>query len=160
AERARPRGHAPLADPRQRSPDRPGQQVVTTSIQPLAAVTDSDDRFGIGNVYPDLHWLNLARDAGVRWNRWEFRWSSIERREGISFWSGSDLIADTNQSARTKLKAILISTPRWDEGKPDHETSTPRGLYEPWDYPANTWGRFVRTIAERYRGRVQAWEIW
>jgi hypothetical protein len=136
-------------------------QVPTglSSIQPLPAVTESDDRFGIGNVYPDPHWLSLAQYAGMQWNRWEFRWSSIEPRAGHFDWAGSDRVVDASRSAHLNVQGILISTPRWAEARGSH-TVVPSGLYEPWDSPANTWGRFVRTIAERYRGRVQAWEIW
>lgn len=136
-------------------------QVPTgvSSIQPLPAVTDSDDRFGIGNVYPDPHWLTLAQNAGMRWNRWEFRWSSIEPRAGQYDWAGSDRVVEESRAARLSVQGILISTPRWAEAR-SPGSAIPSGLYEPWDSPANTWGRFVQTIAERYRGRVQAWEVW
>jgi hypothetical protein len=129
------------------------------SITPLPAVTDSDDRFGIGNVYPEPHWFNLARTAGMRWNRWEFRWSAIEPRASRFEWAGSDQVVDANHAAGLKLQGILISTPRWAEAR-QRDGVIPSGLYEAWDSPRNTWGTFVRTIAERYRGRVQAWEVW
>ncbi len=132
---------------------------VTTSITPLPAVTDSDTRFGIGNVYPEAHWFSLARNAGMRWNRWEFRWSAIEPRPGRFDWEGSDRVVASNREARLDLQGILISTPRWAEARTDSGI-IPSGLYEPWDSSRNTWGTFVRTIAERYRGRVQAWEVW
>jgi polysaccharide biosynthesis protein PslG len=130
-----------------------------SSIQPLPAVTDSDDRFGIGNVYPDPHWLTLAQYAGMRWNRWEFRWSSIEPRAGQYDWAGSDRVVEESQAAHLNVQGILISTPRWAEAR-TASSAVPSGLYEPWDAPTNTWGRFVRAMAERYRGRVQAWEVW
>jgi len=130
-----------------------------SSIQPLPAVTDSDDRFGIGNVYPDPHWLKLAQYAGMQWNRWEFRWSAIEPRAGQYDWSGSDRVVEASRSAQLRVQGILISTPHWAEAHTANGV-IPSGLYEPWDSPANTWGRFVQAIAERYRGRVQAWEVW
>jgi len=130
-----------------------------SSIQPLPAVTDADDRFGIGNVYPDPHWLTLAQSAGMRWNRWEFRWSAIEPGAGQWDWDGSDRVVEASRTARLNVQGILISTPRWAETR-TASSALPSGLYEPWDSPANTWGRFVQTIAERYRGRVQAWEVW
>jgi O-glycosyl hydrolase len=134
-------------------------QPGVTSIQALPAVTDSDDRFGIGNVYPDQHWLTLAQNAGMHWNRWEFRWSTIEPRAGQFDWDGSDRVVDASRAARLNVQGILISTPRWAETR-SANSAIPSGLYEPWDSPANTWGQFVRAIAERYRGRVQAWEVW
>jgi hypothetical protein len=130
------------------------------NVQPLPAVSDSDERFGIANIYPHPHWLTLARDAGMRWNRWEFRWSSIEAHQGRYDWGGSDEVVEASRSAGLKVQGILISTPRWAEARTPAGGSVPRGLYEPWDSPGNTWGRFVQAIAERYRGRVHAWEIW
>ncbi|MBC7225990.1 MAG: hypothetical protein H5T61_01980 [Thermoflexales bacterium] len=46
-------------------------------------------------------------------------------------------------------------------------TTPPRGLYEEWNDwttadgdPVNTWGRFVYTVAYRYRDSVKYWEVW
>lgn len=46
-------------------------------------------------------------------------------------------------------------------------TTPPRGLYEEWDDwttddgdPVNYWGRFVYTVAYRYRDSVKHWEVW
>src|SRR5215207_3340748 len=82
-----------------------GQHGVQ-SIQPLPAVTDSDERFGIANVYPHPHWLTLARNAGMRWNRWEFRWSTIEARQGRFDWGGSDEVVEASRSAGLKVQGI------------------------------------------------------
>src|SRR5215211_2235576 len=58
-----------------------GQQLQA-SVQPVPGVVEGDDRFGIGNVYPEAHWHTRARNAGMRWNRWEFRWTNIETQQG------------------------------------------------------------------------------
>lgn len=135
-------------------------QAPRPSIQPLPGVTEGDDRFGIGNLYPEEHWLRLARGAGMRWNRWEFRWAAIEPRRGQFDFEGPDYVVEFNHRHGLKLQGILISLPKWAEARTAEGGIVPRGLYEPWDSPANTWGVWVRTMAERYRGRVQAWEIW
>ncbi len=53
-----------------------------------------------------------------------------------------------------------------NETPPCH-TTPPRGLYEEWNDwttadgdPINYWGRFVYTIAYRYRDSVKHWEVW
>jgi hypothetical protein len=140
-------------------PAAPGGQGPP-SVQPLPAVMESDERFGIGNIYPHPHWLTLARNAGMRWNRWEFRWSAIEPHEGHYEWEGSDLVVEASRQAGLKIEGVLVGLPRWAEARTAEGGIVPRGLYEPWDSPRNVWGRFVQRIAERYRGRVQAWEIW
>lgn len=141
------------------APAAQSQQGVR-SVQPLPAVTDSDDRFGIGNIYPHPHWLTLAQWAGVRWNRWEFRWNEIEPRPGHFDWGGADEVVAASRAAGLKIQGTLTGLPRWAEARTPSGGIIPRGLYEPWDSPTNTWGRFMRAIAERYRGQVQAWEIW
>ena len=135
-------------------------QGTRPSIQPLPGITEGDDRFGIGNIYPEEHWVRLAHGAGMRWNRWEFRWAAIEPRRGQLDLEGPDYIVDYNQRAGLKLQGVLISIPKWAEARTPEGGIVPSGLYEPWDSPANTWGVWVRTMAERYRGRVQAWEVW
>lgn len=53
------------------------------------------------------------------------------------------------------------------DGTPLCMTTPPRGLSEEWDDrttadgdPINYWGRFVYTLAYRYRDSVKHWEIW
>lgn len=38
--------------------------------------------------------------------------------------------------------------------------SPPRGLYLPWDDPANLWGQYVHTVVSRYGDEVKHWEMW
>jgi len=135
-------------------------QAPRPSVQPLPGVTEGDEHFGIGNLYPEEHWLRLARGAGMRWNRWEFRWADIEPRRGQLDLDGPDYVVDYNARHGVKLQGVLISLPKWAEARTAEGGIVPRGLYEPWDSPANAWGVWVRTMAERYRGRVQAWEVW
>ena len=101
-----------------------------------------------------------AQNAGMQWNRWEFRWDNIERARGHLDWGGSDEVVEASTGRGPEGAGHPRSARLAGRRRARADGVIPRGLYEPWDSPRNTWGRFVRTIAERYRGRVQAWEIW
>ncbi len=76
------------------------------------------------------------------------------------------------QSLRLNLSPSLPHAPVFREtvvpmSAPPCMTTPPRGLYEEWNDwttadgdPVNTWGRFVYTVAGRYRDAVKYWEVW
>ena len=145
---------------------------------PLGALLPggNDPRFGLANVLPDgagvpgqarsatVAWMTRAREAGAGGNRWELRWDRIEPRRGEYDWSEVDRVVAANQAAGMPLLAILIGTPAWaGDGS---ASAVPAGLDAPPILPdgtvvaANAWGRFVHTLASRYRGRIAAYEVW
>jgi hypothetical protein len=136
----------------------------------------NDPRFGLANVLPDgagvpgqarsatVAWMTRARDAGAGGNRWELRWDRIEREPGRYDWGEVDAIVAANEAAGLPLLAILIGTPVW--AADGRASSVPTGLDAPPVMPdgtvgeRNVWGRFVHAAAQRYRGRIAAYEIW
>lgn len=141
---------------------------------PAQAATP-DSRFGMVNVLPDgydLHkipghkWMSLAKDAGVRSNRWEFRWDEIQSEPGPGSWATTDWIVGENAKAQMNLTGVLIATPAWASttGRPGR--SVPIGLDEPplladgSPNPANTFANFSYWTAKRYAGRVSTWQVW
>jgi hypothetical protein len=146
---------------------RPSTRQPTTTVP--------DPRFGLANILPDgwpipgvpastnVPWMTLAQQAGAAGNRWELRWDTIERSPGRYDWSAADAVVAANQAAGLPLLAVLIGTPPWAgpaAGAP------PRGLAEPPILPDGTvgpnnpWAAFVHAAASRYRGRVEAYEVW
>ncbi|MBM2812256.1 MAG: exported protein of unknown function [Chloroflexi bacterium] len=122
----------------------------------LAPVTDPDDRWGFNAVYPDPASGRLAREAGARWNRWEFRWDVVEATRGQPRWGDYDTLVNSTIANGLKVQGILISVPAWAKDS----KSLPQGLNLAWDNPQNIWGRFVRDAATRYKGKIKHWEIW
>jgi hypothetical protein len=132
-------------------------------------------RFALANVMPDgaavpgvpgaggVAWMARAREAGAGGNRWELRWDAIERVRGSYDWAEVDRVVAANQGAGMPLLAILIGTPIWAgtaAGAPPVGLDAPSIMPDGSLNSANPWGRFVHDLASRYRGRIDAYEIW
>jgi len=86
-------------------------------------------------------WLNLEPRRG----EWQF--------EQLDF-----IVAEANRRAVPVL-LTLGSTPRWASARPDEPCSYGTGCAaEPRDLA--DWERYVRTVATRYRGRIECYEVW
>lgn len=149
-------------------------QLPVLSARKLATI-DSGRRFGLANVLPDgwsvpgapasgtVAWIARALDAGAAGNRWELRWDQVELAPGVYDWSAIDRVVSANEVAGMPLLLILIGTPPWAgaaAGAPPNGLEAASILPDGSLSPANPWGRFVHTVAARYRGRVLAYEVW
>ncbi|MBV9174401.1 MAG: cellulase family glycosylhydrolase, partial [Chloroflexi bacterium] len=106
--------------------------------------------------------LDLLRQAGVGWIRQELPWEQIEPgakgdftdpKFGGSTWAKFDDIVDQANAMGLHLILRLDTSPRWalPADAPDG-LSPPVNDQDYWD--------FVAEVAERYRGRVAAYQIW
>jgi hypothetical protein len=92
-----------------------------------------------------------VHDLGLGWVKQQVRWEQIEGTPGIYGWEGLDHIVDTYN--RSGLKILLsVST------SPDWARTNPSGHGPPDDY--GHFSAFMREMAMRYQGRVNAYEIW
>ena len=101
-----------------------------------------------------------ADAAGVRWTRLVFWWSALQPdgpQSWNSFYFPDDLLQAELDSGR-QVVGLLLKTPDWAGSGGPH--SVPHGLGLPLDHPDNHWARFARTMAERYKGRIDHWVIW
>lgn len=99
--------------------------------------------------------LELLRAAGLRVLRVSLGWDAIEPekdRYDLTFW---DAFVDMAvREFGVTLVPYVAYTPRWNsDGSPEDFWKTP-----PRD--AAEFGQIVRLLAERYRGRIHAWELW
>jgi endo-1,4-beta-mannosidase len=105
--------------------------------------------------------FDIAANMGFEWHRGGVAWAGIEiNLWGYHFyWKDADRLV--NNSVRTGIKMLwpLAFTPWWCSSKgnvtyedPDYYTYPPNNM--------SAWYNFVKTIAERYRGKITAWEIW
>jgi hypothetical protein len=106
--------------------------------------------------------LELLRAAGVSWVRQELPWEQIEPVAkgqttdpsfGGSTWTKFDDIVDRSAAMGMQAMLRVDTSPRWalPPGAPD-------GLSPPADF--TDYFDFVAAVAERYRGRVAAYQIW
>jgi hypothetical protein len=97
--------------------------------------------------------LQLVQDASFRWVKQELPWREIEgAAKGTWNWETADRII--NQIEAHGLKGIvrLGSQPAWAAHVPLPEISPPDNLQDFYDY--------VFAVASRYKGRVEAYQIW
>lgn len=99
--------------------------------------------------------LDRLADAGVGWVRVDVGWTSVEEQGPgqESAWY-LDRLETTVTDARARglsVLATLWATPSWANGGGARET--------PPDDEAQ-YARAARSLAQRFRGRVAAWEVW
>jgi hypothetical protein len=158
----------------------------------LPPVTETDGRAGAcysfyheGNERP---YLQMAYDAGSRWDRFDFSWPDIEPSKGAWDFGPHDTLVNDLVAAGIDMVGILLWTPDWAATSPDAgldgrafdqrpfgwyapvprgvaldagaASSPPQGLYLAWNDPNNHWGNYVYTIVSRYGDRVKHWEMW
>jgi len=135
----------------------PASPHAAASAAALPPVTDADDRWGFNAIPADGAVQRLARDAGARWTRAEFRWDRLEATRGRPIWTESDRLVDSMIREGISVQGILISTPDWAK---ETRGFLPQGLNLPYTDPQNLWARYVRDVATRYKGKVRYWEVW
>ena len=127
---------------------------LTVLYTPAGAQTTGDWRFGVVESYTAP---NSARELGTAWTRIRFQWADAQTG-GPDSWTPqiSDEQIEQELAAGRLVVGLLIGIPEWAVD----EDGLPQGLWLPYDDPGNTWGSFVRQIAERYAGRIDHWVIW
>jgi hypothetical protein len=95
--------------------------------------------------------LALIRGANAGWVRINLPWREINPEPDRWVWGPTDAVVRSARSQGLKVLAILSAAPVW-AGSNGNGTAPPLEIAH--------WQRFVRKVARRYAGRVQAYEIW
>lgn len=94
-------------------------------------------------------------DAGIEWVRIDLGWSSFQEngRDSYSQWyfDRADSVINELRANGIKVMGLLWATPGWANGGQPREVPPD----DPGDY-----GVIARKVAEHFRGRVDAWEVW
>ena len=90
--------------------------------------------------------LKAMQRAGIKWGRQDFTWRRIEREPGVYEWEPYDRLVEACRKHGILLFGDLAYAPKF------HDPRTPAG--------AEAYAAFARAAAERYRGRVDHWQIW
>lgn len=100
--------------------------------------------------------LDLVRDMGFGWVKQIFAWRDMEQIEkGHYDWYRPDLIVGMVEEHGLKLLARIDHQPFWAQ---EDGGATPLSSAPPKD--DQDFGDFCRVFADRYRGRIGAYEIW
>lgn len=94
--------------------------------------------------------LGYVDDLGGEWVRQQIWWKDIEGAKGYYSWDELDNVVDAVGRHHRKLLVSIVRSPGW--------ATTTGGNGMPAD-PADL-GNFLSEMATRYRGRIQAYEIW
>jgi transcriptional regulator with XRE-family HTH domain len=87
------------------------------------------------------------------------RWANLEPQPDVFDWSILDRLVGAAQQVGIPATFVFGGTPGW---------AAPAGPKAPYDDGSRTtppddlaeWDRFVRTLVTRYRGRIEAYEVW
>ena len=164
-----------------------------TNVTPLPPVTEPDGWAGACYSFyenPERPYVQMALDAGSRWDRFDFNWPNIEPSDNNWNLAAYDSLVNDLHSAGTSMIGIPLWTPDWaatgglrglqvpsfDRRPPgwyapgpraswtpmaiSAASSPPEGLGLPWNDPNNHWANYVYTIVSRYGDRVKHWEMW
>ncbi len=96
-----------------------------------------------------------VQDAGFHWVKFQLPWKDVERDgHGMFHWDRIDTIVDGLHNAGLKIIVSIAKAPPW--ARPGNADLTVDGP------PADnqTFADFVGAFAQRYKGRVQAVELW
>ncbi|MCP4361263.1 MAG: hypothetical protein GY796_24910 [Chloroflexi bacterium] len=101
--------------------------------------------------------LEMTHEMGFGWVKQNFSWRDIEPAEKGSYdWYRPDRIVEQTNEAGLKLLVRIDRNPLWsvralpDELIRDHQP--------PVEY--QDFGDFCQTLAERYKGRIHAYQVW
>lgn len=95
--------------------------------------------------------VDLARRAGLSWVRVTIPWRAVNPARGEWRWESADALVEPHAQAGHRVLAILSTAPAW-------AGSNANGTRPPEDVAL--WQEYVARVAERYRGKVEAYEVW
>ena len=98
--------------------------------------------------------LSHVQALGIGWIKQQVEWKLWNPAPGQYDWGRLDAIVDACSARGLKILFSVVKAPNWARPAGDD-----RSVAGPPADP-NTYAEFVRQMAARYKGRVQAYEIW
>lgn len=107
---------------------------------------------------PPTQWVDAMVGSLRLWDSGT-RWGDVAPRAGVWNFDRMDAYVAAAEAHGAGVLYTLGSTPRWASARPDEP-----GPYGPGcaaePVQLAHWEEYVRRVAERYRGRIQAYELW
>jgi|GEM_PF-3765521 len=92
----------------------------------------------------------MVRMSGVKWVRERIAWGGVEPAPDNFNWTNYDEVADLLHSEGLQISQVMDFAPQWTfENSPGPAPQDLTGVY-----------RFLKTAVGRYKGKIQAWEMW
>jgi LysM repeat protein len=98
--------------------------------------------------------VSTVKNMGLGWIKHQIVWKDFETSKGNINWSNMDALVNSCYNAGLKVLLSVVKAPTWARGSladltVDGPPANPQDLAD-----------FVGAMAERYKGKVQAYEIW
>ena len=152
--RLRPRRpHARAVRPRPRALALAGLLTALAALSATSAPAASAAEPGAALAAPNGVQIAAVKTLGLHWVRVFATWPDIEPERGVfaANWLASYEGLFHSLPAGTKVIVDVVGTPSWETGSGDEHTPPAN----PQEYAA-----FVGALAQRWAGRVAAFEIW
>jgi len=138
-------------------------------LDPVAADDLQSPNAIIPSSYFGLHIHHLAYPVPTpwpnmpvpEWRLWDadVTWADVEPGKGQWRFEKLDSYVSLAQQHGTGILLTLGGSPRWASARPNVRSNyTPGFTGEPANI--DDWRTFVKTVTLRYKGRIQAYEIW
>ncbi|MDQ1708659.1 MAG: polysaccharide biosynthesis protein PslG [Frankiaceae bacterium] len=131
---------------------------VTTATPEATGPQVRPEFFGLHIHSPASNWPAVAFGSTRLWDS-GVTWKQLQPSRGT--WSFSALDAQVAQAnaAHKDIIMVLGVTPVWAAARPAETANYGAGsASEPKNL--DDWTAYVRTLAERYRGKITQWELW
>lgn len=95
------------------------------------------------------------------WRLWDAGviWANLEPQKGKWDFATLDKYVELGEKNEVEIVLVLGQTPTWASARPTEQAVYGKGFgAEPQNI--DDWRNYVRTVAERYKGRIRHYEIW
>jgi len=96
--------------------------------------------------------INHLKQLGFTWVKQQVEWFRYNPAPGQYDWGPLDRIVDSCNANGINILFSVVKAPKWARPPGDTDEGPPAD--------PNTYGEFLKAMASRYKGRVQAYEIW
>lgn len=94
----------------------------------------------------------LVNNAAFGWIRQQAPWEDLQAADGTIYWGELDKVVNEAHAKGIKVLLSVVRSPEWASENGTH------GLPSRRNFPK--FGDFMQRMAQRYKGKVQAYEIW
>jgi len=98
--------------------------------------------------------VNIVKDMGFGWIKHQIVWKDFETSKGNINWGDIDALVNSAHEAGLNVLLSVVKAPAWARG-PLADLTVDGPPRDPQDL-----ANFMGAMAERYRGKVQAYEVW
>jgi hypothetical protein len=148
----------PAPPPAQETPEAPQPTPTPSPIPPPPPGGSVQAAFAYG-IQADpsadpAEIIDHLRSLGITWVKFQVSWEETEPQPGTLNWGEWDRLIVTYRKARFNILLSIVKSPDW--ARPANTDFSQEG--PPAD--PNTYATFVGELAQRYKGGVQAIEVW